>query len=134
MTASKVPEGFRDLLADEARAFAQLATIMPDGSPQLTTVWFDTEGDTIRVNTAEGRTKWRNMMARPRVALLIADPQDPYRFLQIRGVVTGWTHDGARAHIDRLARKYRGWDSYPVPAGQQRVIFAVRPESVYGEA
>jgi PPOX class probable F420-dependent enzyme len=133
MTISKVPEALRGLLTDEARAFAHLATIMPDGSPQLTTIWFDTEGDLIRINTAEGRTKWRNMIARPQVALLIADPQDPYRFLQIRGSVTGWTQDGARAHIDRLARKYRGWETYPVPAGQQRVIFSVRPESVYCE-
>lgn len=129
----EIPEKYRYLLADETRAFAHLATVMPDGSPQATTVWFDTEGGLIRVNTAEGRTKWRNMMARPRVAIVIPAPDDPYRFIQIRGVVEGWTREGARAHIDRLASKYRGWESYPVPAGQVRVLFTIRPESVYCE-
>lgn len=127
-----IPEKFRDLLLDETRAFAHLATTMADGSPQVTTVWFDTDDDQIRINTAEGRTKWRNMMERRQVAMVIAAPQDPYRFLQIRGVVTGWTKDGARAHIDRLAKKYRGWDTYPLPPGQ-RVIFTIRPESVSTE-
>jgi PPOX class probable F420-dependent enzyme len=128
-----IPEKFRDLLLDETLAFAHLATAMADGSRQVTAVWFDTDDDQIRINTAEGRTKWRNRMERRQVAMLIATPQDPDRFLQIRGVVTGWRKDGARAHIDRLAKKYRGWDTYPVPPGQQRVIFTIRPESVSTE-
>jgi|SRR3972149_2420344 len=126
----QVPDSFKDLLLDETRAFAHLATTMADGSPQVTTVWFDTDDGVIRITTAEGRTKWRNMMQRPQVAMVIARPDDPYRYLQIRGVVTGWTKDGARQHMDRLAKKYRGWETYPVPAGQQRVTFTIRPESV----
>jgi PPOX class probable F420-dependent enzyme len=125
-----IPQDYRDLLQDETRAFAHLATTMADGSPQVTTVWFDTDGELIRINTAEGRTKWRNMKARPRVAMVIADPHDPYRVMQVRGTVTGWTTQGARAHIDRLAKKYRGLESYPLPPGQQRVIFSIRPEAV----
>jgi PPOX class probable F420-dependent enzyme len=126
----RVPDPFKDLLQDEARAFAHLATTMADGSPQVTTVWFDTADDLIRITTVEGRTKWRNMTQRPRVAMLIARPDDPYRCVQIRGVVTGWTKDGARQHMDRLAKKYRGWETYPVPPGQQRVTFTIRPESI----
>ena len=127
-----IPEKFRDLLADETRAFAYLATVMKDGSPQVTPVWFDVEGDLIRVNTAEGRTKWRNMKVRERVALAIADPKDPYRYLQVRGRVERWTLEGGREHIDRLAFKYHGRRRYDGPPGEQRFIFFIRPDSSSG--
>jgi PPOX class probable F420-dependent enzyme len=129
-----IPASFRDLLADDARAVAVLGTTMADGSPQVTPVWFDFADGLIRVNTARGRTKYRNMLARPRVALTVVDPNDPYRYLQIRGTVVRSSEDGARAHIDRLAKKYQGWESYPVPEGQVRVIFSIRPDHATGDA
>jgi PPOX class probable F420-dependent enzyme len=127
---SLIPDSHRDLLDDDSRAFAFLATTMADGSPQVTPVWFDTAEEMIRVNTARGRTKYRNMNSRPRVSLAVVDPKDPYRYIQIRGTVVDSTDEGGRAHIDRLAKKYRGWDTYPVVAGQVRVIFTIRPDSV----
>jgi PPOX class probable F420-dependent enzyme len=123
-----VAEKDQDLLKDETRAYAYLATVMKDGSPQVTPVWFDVAGGLIRVNTAEGRTKCRNMKKRDRVALVIADPRDPFHYVQIRGRVESWTHDGARAHIDRLAGKYVGKSVYDGPADEQRITFLIRPD------
>jgi len=128
----EIPEKFRDLLLDETRAFAYLATVMEDGSPQLTPVWFDVADGVIRVNTAVGRTKWRNMKRRDRVAVVIADPHNPYRYLQVRGRVESWMEEGAREHIDRLAHKYEGTAAYDGPADEQRVMFLIRPESAGG--
>lgn len=124
-----VPESHRNLLSDDVRAFAFLATEMGDGSPQVTPVWFDTEGDLIRVNSARGRVKDKNMTARPRVSLAIFDPQQMYRYLQIRGTVESITEEGAREHIDKLARKYRGTPTYDWYRGEQRVIYRIRPSS-----
>jgi len=105
---------------------------MADGSPQVTPVWFDVHDGLIWINTAEGRTKWRNMRRRPKVALAIADPKDPYHYLQIRGTIVEWTNEGGRAHIDRLAKKYLGRDVYDGPPTETRVIFKIRPDSVSG--
>jgi PPOX class probable F420-dependent enzyme len=124
-----IPASHLDLLEDDVRAFAFLATSMPDGSPQVTPVWFDVAEGLIRVNTARGRAKYRNMLRRPAVALAISDPNDPYRAVQIRGTVVDSTEDGAKRHIDRLGKKYRGWETYPVRPGQVRVIFMIRPDS-----
>jgi PPOX class probable F420-dependent enzyme len=121
-----IPDAFKDLLSDEKKAFAFLATSMEDGTPQVTPVWFDTEGDLIRINTARGRVKDRNMTARPDVALAIMDPQDPYRYLQIRGEVIGSTESGAREHINKLAKKYRGTETYEWYSGETRAIFRIR--------
>lgn len=126
----KIPESHRDLLRDDTRAFAVLGTQMEDGSPQVTPVWFDMEGDRFRINTARGRTKERNMLARPNVSLVILDPNDPYRYLMIRGRVVSSTEDGAREHIDRLAHKYRGTETYEWYKGEQRVLFYIEPLSV----
>ena len=129
--SAQVPEAFRPLLGDEVKAFANLGTLFPDGSPQVTPVWFDTAGDTIRVNSAKGRWKDRNMRRDGRVALAIMDPQNPYRFVQIRGRIERITEEGADAHIDRLAKKYMGADTYPFrQAGEVRVIYVIRPERV----
>jgi PPOX class probable F420-dependent enzyme len=132
----KVPETHQDLLQDE-RAFAYLATLMLDGSPQLTKVWFDTDGAYIRVNTREGRVKDHNMSARPDVAIVIPDPEDHYRYIQIRGRVESRSVEGAKAHIERLAHKYTGEDfdqlHGPRPAGEVRVIYKIRPVSVYAQ-
>jgi PPOX class probable F420-dependent enzyme len=125
-----VPESHRDLLRDDVRALAFLATRMADGSPQVTPVWFDTDDECIRINTAEGRTKWRNMQARPEAAVAILDPANPYRYLQIRGPIVDWTTEGAREHIHRLARKYQGVERYGGPPDERRVIFRLRPNAV----
>jgi PPOX class probable F420-dependent enzyme len=131
MSNAMIPEGFRPLLGDDVKAFANLATLFPDGSPQVTPVWFDTEGDAIRVNSAKGRWKDRNMRRDGRVALAIMDPANPYRYLQIRGRVQRITEEGADAHIDRLAKKYMGADTYPFrQPGEVRVIYVIRPERV----
>jgi PPOX class probable F420-dependent enzyme len=127
------PENFRDLLQDETRAYAYLATVMEDGSPQVTPVCFDVADGVIRVNTVVGRTKWRNMKRRAQVALVIADPRNPYRYLQVRGVVERWTEEGAREHINRLSQKYDGTETYDGPADEQRVIFLIHPESANGQ-
>ena len=126
-----IPESHRDLLEDKKRAFVYLATLMTNGSPQVTPVWFNTDGAHILVNTAEGRIKDRNMRARPHVALCIADPTDPYRYLQIRGKVVDFTNDGADAHIDALSGKYTGNFKYQNhQVGVKRVIYKIMPEKV----
>lgn len=102
---SMVPDSFKDLLADKTRAFVYLATLMADGSPQVTPVWFNTDGTHILINSATGRIKDRNMRARPQIALVIADPENPYRYIQIRGQVVAIAQEGADAHIDALDRK-----------------------------
>lgn len=124
-----VPENFLDLLADETRAFAYLATTMKDGSPQVTPVWFNTDGEYILVNSAKGRVKDTNMRKRPQVALAIADPKDPYRYLSVRGEVVDITEESAIAHIDTMAKKYRGVDLYPGPR-VDRVIYKIKPEKI----
>ncbi len=125
----KIPESHRDLLLDEKRAFAFLATVMDDGTPQVTPVWFDTEGEHIRINTARGRVKDRNMQARPHAALAIHDPADPYRYMQIRGRIVSSQEEGAREHINRLAMKYRGLETYPGPQEEVRVIYYLLPQA-----
>ena len=124
------PEEYLDLLKDETRAFVYLATIMADGSPQVTPVWFNVSGDYILINSARGRLKDRNMRARPRVALVIADPKDPYRYVQVRGSVVEITSEGARDHIDALAFKYQGQKKYSGPLDQERVIYKIQPEKI----
>jgi PPOX class probable F420-dependent enzyme len=121
----KFPEKYLDLFKPETKAFLILATVMPDGSPQVTPVWFDYDGEHILINTNEGRIKDRNMKERSKVAMVIQDPADPYRYLQIRGEVIGYTRDGADEHIDKLARRYRDkpWNYQP---NQKRIIFKIR--------
>lgn len=125
-----IPEKFLDLLRSK-KAFADLATVMPDGSPQVTPVWFDYVGDKVRVNTARGRVKARNMKEGSRVALAIMDPDNPYRHIQIRGRVVRVAEQGADAHIDSLAKKYLGQDKYPFHTPNEvRVIYEIEPLSV----
>ena len=127
--ATSIPEKFRDLLAK--KAFAHLATLMPDGSPQVTPVWFDFDGTHVRVNSAKGRIKDKNMRRNGRVALAIQDPENPYRYLAVRGRVEDVSESGADAHIDSLAKKYLGQDRYPNRRpGEVRVIYRIRPEQV----
>lgn len=122
-----IPEKYRDLFSK--RAFASLATLMPDGSPQVTPVWVDLEGDKVLINTAKGRQKDRNLRRDPRVSLAIIDPENPYRYLEIRGKVAEITEDGADAHIDKMAKKYLGADKYPYrQSGETRVLYKIQPE------
>ena len=115
----------------DARNFAHLGTLMPDGSPQVSVVWVDRDGDTILVNTAEGRAKPANVRRDPRVAVSIHDQEDPYSWIAIRGVVEELTHEGAKEHIDALAKKYLGADVYPWhQPDQQRVIMRIEVRSV----
>jgi PPOX class probable F420-dependent enzyme len=126
-----IPESHWDLLSNEKKAFVYLATLMKDGSPQVTPVWFDIEGDYFRINTAKGRIKDKNMSSRPQVALVIADPNDPYRYLQIRGKVVESTMDGAEDHIDALNMKYHGNPHYANHRPDKpRVIYKILPEKV----
>jgi PPOX class probable F420-dependent enzyme len=128
MTA--IPDQYLDLLNDK-KAFAHLATIMPDGTPQVTPVWFDYVGGAIRVNSARGRVKDRNMKEGAAVALSILDPDNAYRYLQIRGRVRKVTEEGAAAHIDSLAKKYIGQDKYPWSRpGDVRVTYEIEPRRV----
>jgi PPOX class probable F420-dependent enzyme len=127
--AATIPEKYRDLFSKQA--FAHLGTVMPDGSPQVTPVWVDYDGNHIRVNTAKGRVKDRNMRRNKKVALSITDPENPYRHVTVRGEVEDITEQGADAHIDSLAKKYLGKDKYPFrQPGEVRVIYKIRPEKV----
>jgi PPOX class probable F420-dependent enzyme len=127
---AEIPPGFLDLLTQK-KAFAHIATLQPDGSPQVTPVWFDYTNGVVRVNTAKGRIKARNMSAGSKVALSILDPDNPYRYIQIRGTVSNETTDGAVAHIDSLAKKYLGKDVYPWHTDKEtRVIYEITPSAV----
>jgi PPOX class probable F420-dependent enzyme len=120
------PTDFIDLLKDETKALLYLATVMPDGSPQVTPVWFSADGDDILINTNEGRAKDRNMKARPRVAMVIQDPNNQDRYLGMRGAVIGYTKEGADEHINRLSLKYYN-KPWTYREGQQRIIYRIRP-------
>lgn len=127
--AATVPDEYGDLL--KKPAFAHLATLMKDGSPQVTPVWCDYDGTHVRVNSAKERLKDKNMRRDKRVALSIQDPDNPYRYIAIRGTVEQITQDGADAHIDALAKKYLGKERYPFRApGEVRVIYRIRPDRI----
>ncbi|MDP8955264.1 MAG: PPOX class F420-dependent oxidoreductase [Actinomycetota bacterium] len=112
--------------------FAHVATVMPDGTPQSTPVWIDTDGEAVLFNTARGRTKARNIERQPVVAISLVNDENPYEMLQLRGRAE-LIDEGADAHIDRMAKKYLGQDSYPFrQPGEQRVIVRVTPEAIVG--
>ena len=128
MSAS-LPEGVKKLFL--APNFAHLATLMPDGSPQVSPVWVDVEGDRILVNTAEGRAKPRNVRRDPRVAISIHRQDNPYSSAFIRGRVVEIKHEGAEDHIHKMAKKYLGQDRYPyLQPEEQRVVLVIEPEQV----
>jgi PPOX class probable F420-dependent enzyme len=107
---------------------ANVATVMSDGTPQVTPVWIDTDGENILFNTSKGRVKHRNLVRNPKVAISVVDRNDPWRTLVVRGTAE-FIDEGADAHIDSLAKKYLGVDTYPGhKAGEQRVIVRVTPE------
>ncbi len=128
-------------LSDKARAkleapnFGYLATVMPDGSPQVSPVWVDLEDDLVVINTATGRVKEQNMRRDPRGAISIADKDNQYEKVDIRGRVTEWVEgDEALAHIDKVAQKYTGEETYPwLHPDEQRVMVKLEPASVSEE-
>ena len=130
MANTTIPDKFLPVLKDK-KALAHLATLMPDGSPQVTPVWFFYDKGKFIVNTARGRVKDKNMSKNARVALSITDPDDPYAHIAVRGKIVNITEDGADASIDALAKKYLGKDKYPYRRpGEVRVIYEIEPTSV----
>ncbi len=129
--AAKIPPKYLDLF--DKKAFGSLATLMPDGRPQVTPVWVDRDGDVVVVNTAKGRQKHKNVERDPRVTITLIDPENPYRYVEIRGRVVELTDQGARAHIDKMAKKYLGVDKYPyAQPGEERLFLRIEPEHVSG--
>lgn len=121
----KPPESHADLL--DQPTFAHLATVRPDGSPQSSVMWFDWDGERIRMTHTKTRQKFRNLGTEPRVALSIVDPGDAYRFLEVRGVVESIVDDDAEASFYKSLHRRYGTD-YPVPDANVRVIITIRPE------
>ena len=120
------PTDFLDLLTDETKALLYLATTMPDGSPQVSPVWFSIDQEHILINTNQGRTKDKNMKARPQVAMVIQDPANQDRYLGLRGEVVGSTREGANEHINQLSLKYYG-RPWSYREGQRRIIYRIKP-------
>jgi len=126
---SSIPQSHADLF--DKKSFANLATVNADGSPQVTPVWWDTDGTNILINTAKGRVKTKNLERTPKVAVLIVDPDNPYRYVTIQGRVVEMTEQGADDHINALSKKYFGKDVYPYrQPGEVRVIFKIKPEKI----
>ncbi len=125
---AQIPSEFDDLF--EKPILYALATVMPDGQPQVTPLWGDLSNGQVRINTAEGRQKDKNLKERPHATVMLVDPENPQRWIEVRGTVTGTT-DGADAHIDSLAKKYLGVDSYPYrnPA-ETRITYVINPTKV----
>ena len=126
-----IPSDFMDLI--ERPVVVSLATVNEDGQPQVTPVWIDYDGENLRVNSAAGRRKVENMEERPRVTVLWIDPDDPYRWMEVRGTVVDITAEGGVEHINALSAKYRNQPDYyarmPQRRGQEtRMIFRIRPD------
>lgn len=127
--AETLSPGFQKLLREPAHC--QIATLMPDGSPQVTQTWVDTDGHYILINTADSRQKVRNVRRDPRVAVNVIDPGNAYRVASVRGRVVEVTTEGADEQIDRLAKKYLGQETYPFRnPSEQRVILKIEPAKI----
>ncbi|MBI3243410.1 MAG: PPOX class F420-dependent oxidoreductase [Chloroflexi bacterium] len=126
-----IPDEYLDLF--QKKTFGHLATLMPDGTPHVTSVWVDYDGKHILINSARGRLKDRNMEQRRHVAIEITDPDNPDRYLAVRGPVVEITEEGADAHLDKLAPRYLGKDSYPPSMrfpGEVRCLYKIEPKHV----
>jgi PPOX class probable F420-dependent enzyme len=128
--ATQVPQTHADLLSREKKAFAHLALVKGDGTPHVTPMWFDFDGEHVVFNTARNRVKDRLMKKRPRVALTVSDPANPYRYVQIRGPVVSESEEGGYEQICDLRQKYWGDRNYPKNPGEVRVTYKVRPEQI----
>lgn len=127
--SAQIPKEYMDLF--NKKAFGSFTTLMPDGHPQTTPVWVDYVDGKVLVNSALGRQKDKNVRREPRVAVTLIDPDNPYRYLEVRGRVTEITQEGADQHIDKMAKKYLDKDKYPfAQPGEKRVIYKIDPEVV----
>ena len=126
--SQQIPDKALDLF--QKPALANLATIMPDGTPQVTPVWVDFDGTYVRINTARGRRKELNMSQRPKVGLDIVDPSNPFHWISIRGHIAEITEEGGNDHINQLSHKYTGGDYQGFRAGETRVICKISPDRV----
>jgi PPOX class probable F420-dependent enzyme len=125
-----VPKRFHDLF--EKPTFAHVGTMTADGFPHITPVWIDYDAaeNRLLVNTERGRQKERNVRSNPAVGVSMLDPDDPYRYLSIIGEVEELTTEGARRHIDDLARRYMDVEEYPSPIETERIVMRIRPDRV----
>jgi PPOX class probable F420-dependent enzyme len=124
-----LPDSVKKLI--ESKAYANVATLMPDGSPHVVQTWVDHDGDIVLINTNEGSQKHRNAVRNPKIALDVCDPADPAKMAMIRGRVIEVTSDGADEHIDRMAKKYLGVEKYPMRnPGMRRVFIKIEPTHV----
>ena len=124
-----LPDSVKKLI--EAKTFANVATLMPDGSPHVTPTWVDHDGDIIIINTFEGSQKHRNAVRNPKIALDVFDPSNPFNMAVIRGRVKEVTFDGAEEHVDKMAKKYLGQDKYQRRGpGMRRVLIKIEPTHV----
>ena len=123
--AAPIPENRRDIL--EKKGLAHIATIGPKGGPQLSPVWYGWDGTHLKFSTTKARQKYKNLVRNPRVSASIVDPDDPFRYLEIRGVAE-IEDDPDKAYIGEMARKYLGKD-YPLnQADEERVVVKIRPK------
>lgn len=129
---AEIPEAYTDLLGGPVTV--SLATVLPSGQPQVTPVWCDWDGQYVRVNTAKGRQKHKDMEARPQVTVMALDPKNAGRYIEVRGTVSRITEEGADAHIDKLAHDYLGVDKYPYrnPA-ETRIMCYIEPTKVLAQ-
>lgn len=131
--STTIPDNYRDLL--DGPVVVALATVNPDGQPQVTPIWCNFDGTHILVNTARGRRKDKNMMERPKVTILAIDPENPYRWLEVRGEVQEANEEDALDHINALSKLYRGVEDYysrneAMRGKEQRVIYKIKPLKV----
>jgi PPOX class probable F420-dependent enzyme len=124
-----IPDNFKDLFTK--KAFAHVATMMTDGTPHVSPVWVEFDGKNILMNSAKGRVKDKNMRRNKSVALSIQDPENPYRYIQVRGEVIEVTENGADAHIDHLSKKYTGDIYKKRQPGEVRVTYKIRPDHIF---
>jgi PPOX class probable F420-dependent enzyme len=129
---ASIPAEHHDLF--EKRSFAFVATLLPDGSPHVTPTWVDFDDEHVLVNTIRNNRKDKNVRNDPRITLAIADPENPYRYLSVRGEVVERREEGAREHLDSLAERYTGEAKYPGPGGDQRVVLVIRADDVSGQS
>ncbi len=126
---AEIPDNYKDLL--ERPILFILATVQPDSQPQVTPVWGDHVDGNLRINTAMGRQKWKNLSERPQATVLVIDPDNPMRYMEIRGKVVNETTEGADGVIDKLAKDYLGVDVYPYHTPDEtRVTFLIEPVKV----
>lgn len=133
MTDFKIPQSHADLVSWDTRSFAHVASIGPNGEPQSSPVWFEWDGTHVKFSLTKGRQKYRNLHRDKRISLSILDPEDPYRYIEIRGELDGIEPDPDIGFISRMANKYKGLDVYPWhQPGDERMIMKIRPIKTSG--